>query len=195
MTTHWKDNKILLAGILLPVLMMLIFLLASLLPNYFVAPPQYDVVFMVNGFLPEARVEAKVINNQLQISFSCVQSNCQNGQLTNQRLYLYKVKSNQLVQFPLTPPVIPKDSRSFSTQLNIPPALAQLNLNPNIESPDGYVLNTNYNNAAFIGGFFYSDNPRKLSLNKMGKIVLIPLPLGRYDYSSIQFLGWVLPKT
>ncbi|GEM_PF-7116007 len=186
-----KENSLLLIGIALPILVTLIFGIATFLPKILVKEPQFSFLFVTNyNVYTERSVKFNVIDGKLKVRFSC--ENCQlNFRNTSKpALYLYDSKLKKAREINYTLPVVPVDAKVFSAEINIP-EVTNLKLNTLDESPDGYQFINNRNNFMF-NDLFLNGNDHELVISKNGNIINI-LPGNRNEgYYNFKLIGWII---
>ncbi|MDP5021155.1 MAG: hypothetical protein NWP91_05440 [Rickettsiaceae bacterium] len=96
-----KDNIVLIFGISLPIILVIIFILASTLPKYFVATPQYDFIF--SDSQRNNNYEFVVINQK--IHFRVFPARSHNA--TTQHLYRYVAATGKVQEITFIPPNMP----------------------------------------------------------------------------------------
>jgi len=191
-----KENYVLVVGITLPVILVLLFFLAMVLPNRMAPPPQYDFLFTVDDYQPagppSVSVRYDVYQNALRATLLV---NAQPNYHTVPRLFIYEVASRTVreiaVDLPVAPEDVPKDR-----QLRIE-EVAGLYLDPRLTAPDGYEFrHSQYSGAGgLFTELFVSGGTRyQPSLVRNGATARLNLPTGRYNYYNARFLGWVIPK-
>ena len=196
-----KRNGALALGVGLPLLLVGFFALASWLPTVFVAPPQYDVLFMTN----EGSGQMKYTVENQRLVFTYVG---QNFESRGPKLYRYSPKTGGVQKIDIPIPegleqrefdnklVVSDEERNRITPLPVP-ALESVKVDTNVMSPDGYQFRnvTPRDSGGLIGALFFS--PRynyNLALEKNGNIVTIPNPEATQSYYyPVVFVGWVIP--
>lgn len=183
-STFIKENRVLIAGAVMPLLLVGLLGLAKIIPHYTVAPPLYKALYTSsawNNDLPAIRV---VVNskNQLDIDF-------RKGEKSYSKayVYLYDPKTNTV------------DTTEISlADDNTAPALKKfqtLTLSTQQPAPDGYVW-TDYRpgSGSFATWIFTNgtsrDGPFLVKNNNVIKIGNFPTE----NYISYRFLGWVLAE-
>ncbi|PWY54228.1 hypothetical protein DGG96_18315 [Legionella qingyii] len=196
MSTKWiKSHLTLLAGLSLPILLILVFVIANI-PFFKTAPPRYSLLFSIlDSSSPSfpLRVNLVVKNNRLVAQYSKVQNNSYWGM---KKLYLFDAKTQKVRELPLD---IPSFSNNSNFKEEMVESAKQFKLDTELESPDGYVLYTDNNNfntgllAELFRGSIYGNNG--ICLKKSATCVkLSNLGTGRYvTPNNVQFIGWVKP--
>ncbi len=101
-----KDNIVLVFGISLTVILVIIFILASTLPKYFVAKPQYDFIF--SDSQRNNNYEFVVINQKIHFRFFPERFH----NVAIQHLYRYVAATGKVQEIAFIPPNIPMQKSS-----------------------------------------------------------------------------------
>ncbi len=195
-----RENLVLLAGIALPVLMMVGFLVASSLPQGVNNPPQYDLVFFVDDYgsgggtnIPVA-VKLVVKNGVLVAQYAPVAT--ENSYSAWKKIYRYEAATRTIREIPFG---FPSDLDSITTLREEPVAgLQGARLDTRLQAPDGYELaNDDYRGDGLIGDLFWRSGTGRPRLRNGASSVPLDLAADTqsYIYSNVQFLGWVVPGT
>lgn len=188
-----KENLMLMLGILLPLLLILAFYLAALLPKLLIQPPRYDLLYMTSPY-PHDGLNIKILQGKIQLWIS---PQLRKGALPMPHLFLFEAKTQSSREIPLS---IPKES-SNSVRPNAPellavPELQALNFDTQNTSPDGYTAENptpNYGTLASILVFAHAQ--RNFLITKRGHTVNISDKNPSIkNQKSIKFIGWVLPQ-
>lgn len=206
MTKFIREHFVVVIGATLPLIVILLFGLATVLPGYFVESPKYDLLFMTTNTYDRTGFILDVVDGKLQAQFSCfnnTNTNCLSRE-PGQKLFEYEVKSKQLKEIPLRMPVIPSNSQPFnatpsnSQTFNAPvsiPELANVQIDTSTTAPDGYQFNVTKNNGDNIFNLFGSYNYRnQVTISKNGYNILIPYNPSNYYYYEVKFIGWIIAK-
>lgn len=100
-----RDNVVLIIGISLPVMLVIVFMLASTLPKLFVANPQYDFLFSDSQY---NKVQFVVINQKIHFQIFPERHNTE-----NQRLYCYVAATGKVQEIAFTPLNITSEKSSI----------------------------------------------------------------------------------
>lgn len=192
-----KENLALTAGIALPVLLMLFFVLSTMIPQGVVEPPKYDLVFSVDDYSGSQ-------GNGLGVDFA-VQDNVLKVQYTHKdkdsyymRKRLYYFKSSEKSVREITPG-LPADSDKINGTVSYPVAeTSGKTIDTRLESPDGFTMNydgysrSGLFNDMFGGGYRYRN---QLRLIKGSGSIAVKAPEGTtpFYYNQAHFIGWVTP--
>ncbi|MCW8386087.1 hypothetical protein OQJ18_02005 [Fluoribacter dumoffii] len=195
MSSKWiKSHLTLIAGLSLPLLLILVFVIANL-PFFKTDPPRYNLLFsildsssspfpvQVNFFVKNGRLVAQYSKNQ-------------NNYWGIKKLYLFDAKTQKVRELPLDFSVL-NNNANFKEE--VVQATKQFKLDTSLESPDGYTLYTDNDNlnTGLLSDLFLGSNYRNNSicLKKNSTCIKLPnLGTGRYfNASNVQFIGWVKP--
>lgn len=184
-----RNNPTIAAGILLPLLVALFFVLATVIPRWLVAPPQYDLLFTSNDYRP-APPAIEVRFDVVQNSLRARAYNSVNNYQTVPRLYRFEHATDSVREIPVE---LPADGFDDGTILDIA-ELAGVTVSPASRAPDGYeVTNPGYRRDGLMGLLFGRRHRSGLGIRKDGAVLDIPDYNGRrFYYGNVSFVGWVL---
>ena len=187
---NWlKENLVLAIGLTLPLLLIVLFFLATVLPKSMSTPPQYEMLFTVNKYdyqnKPDYSFDFKVKNNQLMVKPKKIddKNNCCNSA----KLMAYDGKTETVRE-------IAVDSSKFADGAEILlEETKTMTIDTNTTSADGYVLDaSNYNSGGLLGGLFgggYRNSGYRVKKGAVG--YKIPNLQANDYYNQLQFVGWV----
>jgi hypothetical protein len=191
---NWlKENLVLAIGLALPVLLIVLFFVASVLPKSMSTPPQYELLFSTSKYeyqhKPNFHLEFTVKNNQLMVKASKFEDK-NNYNVYSKKLLAYDPKTETMREIAI-------DDSKFSDGAEVVlDETKNMQLDSNHVSPDGYALEgPSYNSSGLLGGLFgggYRNN--QFRLKKGGAGYKIPNVHQNYYYDQMQFLGWVVKK-
>ncbi|STY29768.1 Uncharacterised protein [Legionella wadsworthii] len=195
MSTQWiKSHLTLLAGLSLPILLILVFVVSNI-PFFRTEPPHYSLVFSVlesSYSSYPVQVNLTVKNGKLVAQYSKLQNNYWGIK----KLYFFDAKTQKVHELSLPFPNLNNNS-SFKEEVVL--STKQYTLDTSLESPDGYILYTDNDNlnTGLLSDLFLGSNYRDsgICLKKNSTCVkLSNLGSGRYfNSSNVQFIGWVKP--
>ncbi len=184
-----KQNPTLAAGIGLPVLLIVLFTIASAIPAMFVESPRHDVLFYTQSYSdkPIADVTLSVSGGKLKAQYRK-----QNNQYSNnkQNLYLYSARTGTVKQININPP----DAGTDHWQDFHIAEVSDLKLDTNLTAPDGYTFEAYRSHrggdigSLFLGGSYRTNGPL---LTRDGRSIPLHPKSGDYYGYNAQFLGWV----
>lgn len=198
MTNWFSRHLVLVAGVTLPALLLVGFLLLQSTQKALVDPPAYDflvVAYHYDVIHPgDSRVSFQVQDGKLQGRATPYENhtNGHNDQVAT--LYRYSVSDDSFAEVLWDEPEAIQDLQETLT-FNIP-ELDEFVIDEAVRSPDGYKFEfLPYANRGLIGTLFDMDGGRRndYSLEKDG--VVFPLPRvdsTHYYYGKqIKFVGWL----
>lgn len=186
-----RENAFLAAAIALPIAVVMLFLVATALPRWLVAPPQHDLLIRALGSYDQSRprlsVEFVVRNDRVE---AIVRGMPADTYLQVPRLYLVEHDTGNVREVPFDVPL--------TLGPNDPPVTLSIDLKgrrviADSKSPDGYELRTQSSGSTGIAGdlFGMRSYRHEAALVKSGRVEEISLPVGTSSY-SIAAVGWVL---
>lgn len=196
MSTKWiKSHLTLLAGLSLPTLLILVFIISSV-PFFKTDPPRYDLLFSIldSSSSPfPMQVNLIIKNDRLVAQYSKVQNGSYWG---IKKLYFFDAKTQKVRELPLD---FPSFNNNSNFKEEIVQSTKQFKLDTSLESPDGYILYTDNDNlnTGLLSDLFLGSSYRNsaICLKKNSTCIkLSNLGSGRYfNSSTVQFIGWVKP--
>jgi hypothetical protein len=182
-----KQHFSLVVGLALPVLLVLFFWIATVVPKLWVEPPQHDLIFTTNYYDYSAVVKGKVRfdvkDGSLRAFFL---TGGEQSYRQAPRLYYFNVKTESTRELALD---IPEDLTD-GTAIKIP-EMENHQFSNESRSPDGYSFDNSYRgrHGFFFGGGSYRYHAK---IEKDGRAMKIPIPSGGLSHQNLHFLGWVL---
>lgn len=187
-----KKNPALAAGILLPVILVVLFSIADLLPRFMVKPPAYDLLFSMKSYSAVGEYEYKfsVEDHHLKWQMRRLPGSKGNGGY-NYHVYWYEAASRTVHELPLeTKKSIGKSWVTLPLE-----EVAEWEISPELTAPDGYRLHNDYKRTSDLGLLFFSGSQRSaIHIAKDSRIVSIYPPKRARDINTPEFIGWVLSK-
>ncbi len=185
-----KENFVLVVGVSLPVVVVVLFVVASGLPKKWVAPPRHSFVFTTDDYSHRNRapvtVNFDVHEGRLRAR---VYKSPENHSGYEPKLYLYDHQQQAVRRLTVD---LPKDLEHIEDGAEARVAgTAGWEIDTSHKAPDGYEFRDQYHRRGLVGEIFYSGSRRRQAIVKSGAVYPIPDPDGRY-YSHINFLGWVV---
>ena len=181
-----KENIALVAGISLPVLLVIVFWIATAIPNMTVADPGYDMIYSVDDYdynsALKGRVRLDVEDGKLRAVFH---SDSGQQYRNTPRIFYFDVSSGSTHEMTLD---IPGDLQDG--QLLESPEASLYTLSKKSIAPDGYHFDDSYSSRR--GFLFLGDGYRyRGTIRKDGRAVKIPVH-GEHYRGDLRFIGWVL---
>lgn len=195
-----QENPTIVYGLGLPLLLVVIFLTVSGLPQLLVAKPQYELLYATGTYNYPNVVQITVVEQKVQVIY-------QGAAYGNARprLWRYNPQSGGVQEIAIILPANPVSSGNRSdadpqtpksTVIDIPD-LVGLRIDSSSVAPDGYEFSAadgRYSRNIF-GGLFYSRRyNHEAVLTKSGRSIRLPNSNDRYYSRDTQFVGWVLPQ-
>ncbi|MEO6975109.1 MAG: hypothetical protein ABI144_04420 [Gallionella sp.] len=198
MKAFFRENPTIAFGLGLPLLLVVVFLLASGIPALFVDPPKYDVLYASDYSNANAGIQISVVNKKVQVVYL-------GGSLGYQkpRLWRYSPSTGAVREIAILLPagLTPAGQRSATpgdaakiTTIDVPD-LAGLTVDSSSVAPDGYEFSTGrngYNGDVFTGLFYASRYRNEMVLTKKGRSIRLPSEGNRYYSYNTRFIGWVV---
>ena len=191
MLKYMRQNPMIAAGILLPLVIVVFFILATAIPKFLVEPPAHDFLFTVpdnNSSQPEIEVRFDVVNNRLRVRLFKKKSNYP----AVYKLYLFDHETLDVREIPID---LPNDTESFEDADEIDLAdLANRSISTERRAPDGYEIRPpRSRNGNLMTALFGSNRRNRLSIHKSGAVIDVPHPGNDayYYYYNVNFLGWL----
>lgn len=191
---NWlKENLVLLAGLTLPLLLILLFFVATVIPKALGTPPQYEVLFTSMRYdhqnQPDYFLEFSVKNQQLMVK---AKKNDKNSGYSTKSLFAYDGKTESVREITLD---ISKTVNGTSGEAVVLEETKTWVVDNATISPDGYALDgPNYHSGGLVGGLFGFNDYNAFRLKKGGVGYKVPNGQSNYYYSQPQFVGWVIKK-
>jgi hypothetical protein len=190
---YLRENAFLVAAVALPAVVAGFFILATAVPRWTVADPEYDLVLRVarsyDAAPAKVAVEFSVRNGQVQAT---VQRAPANGYTQPWSLFLFEHETMSVREIPLD---LPTDLGEGESRTLTVDALASRRIDTAVAAPDGYELMMHSSGGGgLVGDIFGMGRYRQtLALVNQGRVVPIVLPTAYQTYSSPAYpLGWVM---
>ena len=186
-----KENLVLVIGLALPLLLIVLFFVATVIPKMVSTPPQYEVLFSVQDYgyqnKPDYTFDFKVKNQQLMVKVK--KTDGKDNYYNSKKLMAYDAKNEVMREITI-------DAGQFTADAEI---LLEETKNMTIDTamvaPDGYLMeNQSYGNNGLIGGLFGGGRNNGYRLKKGNVGYKINTLQNNYYYDQLHFIGWVLKK-
>lgn len=195
-----RENPTIAYGLGLPLLLVVIFLIVSGLPQLLVAKPQYELLYATGYQNYQHIVQITVVEQKVQVIY-------QGAAYGNERprLWRYNPQTGGVQEIAIILPPSPVSSANRSdaasqtpttTVIDVPD-LVGLKIDSSSVAPDGYEFRAADNRYSrnIFGGLFYSRRyNQEAVLTKSGRSIRLPNSNDRYYSRNTQFVGWVLPQ-
>lgn len=195
-----KHNLAIVAAIILPLILVLVFAISTSVVNRTVPDPRYDFLFSTNyyGGANEA-FYYDVVQNRLKISYaypvSIKNGGYQNGNIS--RLWRVHVPAMTVEEITLVPPARGKsDEDGKRVPVDIP-GVTDLHVIGSQPAPDGYSFENSYD---YYSGNLMTElfsgsgrhNRHTCAIVKGGRAVPVKNLTGdSYSYYNTRFIGWI----
>jgi hypothetical protein len=192
-TRFFRENAFLVAAVALPLLVVLLFIGATAIPRWFVAPPAYDLLLKTQGSYEQARAQV-IVGIEVRDGRAAATVERVSGQPTapGPRLFLFEHETQTVREIPLAVPQLAEGNPAVSVPI------AELNNRRVVvgpKAPDGYEFETGYaRSSGIVGELFGMGRRPRMALIKGGRTVPIALPSNEYWY-GVTAVGWVLDET
>jgi len=190
-----KRHGFLIAGVALPILVVVLFVLARTLPRLWVEDPRYGVVYGVrSSYGTRARpvdCDLAVVDGRLRVRWVKLENSSYQDP---PRLYRLQPASGVVEELPLPEP---EDVASLEGTLDLFVAgLEGFRLDRSPRSPDGYEFDESAGGGSGLLSELLVDRSRRARsvIRKGGRVIVLPrTDESGYGYAPVQFLGWLVP--
>lgn len=186
-----KRHAFLLAGVGLPLLLVLTLVVARALPRFLVEDPRYEVVYLVHGTHYDANdrrtLSVTPEDGGLVARWALAEHATY---LMRPRVYRVDVAGDRVVEL-LVPE--PDDLEALGGEQVLPiEGLEDVRLDPRALAPDGYAFSSRYGGGGGLFGelFYGGSRGLRVRLEKDGRRVDVPQLA---EQGSVRFLGWAVP--
>jgi hypothetical protein len=194
-----KRNGPMALGVGLPALLVVFFVLAAWLPKFFIEPPKYDALFLVNYYENGTNtLQYQVLNKHLRFTF--IGENYGSWP----KFYRFSPSTGAMREITIPiPEVLPQVTQDYNNQPKVkritPVPVSdtdELTIDNSTVAPDGYSFRSDSygRSGGLMGEFFFSPRYRyQAALVKNGNSVQIPSMEPNDYYYNARFIGWVIP--
>jgi hypothetical protein len=189
-----RDNAALVAGILLPIIVVILFLLSSWVPRMLVDPPQYDFLYVQDAnYYGSASPWRHQISLDPQGHLVVKAFAAKPDVYTpGARLFHFEHEDGNVREIALP---TPDDTDGAESGIAVEvPEFRNTFIDPSRISPDGYALVDNTRSSRGLFGLFYSGNSRPLAISKNGAVFEAAegneMAMGWY---GARLIGWIVP--
>ncbi len=194
-TGFLKRHGFVVAAVALPIVVVVAFALARLVPRLLVEDPRYDVVYTAaqnyTGTPSRRHCTITSVDGGVRVRWTLSEQDVYGGAL---RVYRMNPASGELREIPV--PEAEGLSAPGDTQDLTLGGLEDVRIDGSPRAPDGYEYELSYpGGGGLFGGLFYrgSRGPRS-TVTKKGRVIVLPRANhGQYGYESVTFLGWAIP--
>jgi hypothetical protein len=187
-----KENFVLALGLTLPVLLVAVFLFASIVPKHFATPPQYKLLLSSHDYSGSRKsdygVDYIVKDGKLFAKLMPKKEN--DYSVYNRYLLIYDGKTDSIKKIDIELP----EAGVYTQNTTIPVSETEgLVLDTSNKAPDGYAYTSGNGGGRgiaseiFGGGYRYNN-----AYIKKGMVSFkLPVTQERYYYNNLEFLGWI----
>ncbi len=187
-----KENSVLVIGLALPILLIVLFFAATVIPKMVSTPPQYEVLFSVQDYgyqnKPDYTIDFNVKNQQLMVKVK--KTDGKDSYYNSKKLMTYDAKNEVMREITI-------DANQFSDGAEILLAETKnMTIDTAMVAPDGYVMESQrYGNNGLVGGLFGGGGHNSGYRLKKGSVgYKINTLQNNYYYDQLHFIGWVIKK-
>ncbi len=190
-----KENLVLVVGLTLPILLILLFFVATVIPKSMGVPPQYEMLFTTVKYeyqnQPDYVLDFMVKNKQLMVKAK--KNNEKDRNYNSKKLMAYDGKTETVREISLDVAKIGEAAINSEIVLE---ETKNMTIDTAAVSPDRYVLEgPNYGGSGLLGGLFgggYRNSGYRLKKGSIG--YKVPNAQQDYYYNQVQFVGWIAKK-
>ena len=191
-----KENLVLVVGLTLPLLLIVLFFVATVIPKAFGMPPQYEMLFTTTRYEYQDPTEYSldfVVKDQKLIVKAHKNNNKDQRGYNSKLLMAYDGKTETVREINVD---LAKAANAAGANEAVLEETGSWTIDSSRVSPDGYTLDgPNYRDGGLVGGIFgggYQNNGMRLKKGSVG--YKIPDTQGIYYYNQMHFIGWVIKK-
>lgn len=189
-----KEHWFLIAGIALPVLVVVFFLAARELPRWWVDPPRFDVLFKAIDYSSPRTgglaMDLRIRDGAVEVVWT---AQAKDAYLTLPRLYRWHASDGSLEEIELpSPPHLEPDEKSRATFVA---GLEGMRVDTRNPAPDGYEFRSDSGGGSglFSGLVYHRYREPRLILSRRGRVVALPDAKVNQYGTGATFLGWLVP--
>ncbi len=190
-----RENATLAVGIVLPILVVVFFLLATYIPRLLVDPPQYDFLFVqANDYRAQpSRWRYEIdIDSQRKLRVRAFLTEPDTRNYYRPRLFLYEHLDGNVREISLPSPEMAETTPGAEAGI----VLEILEFSDQVidsrqVAPDGYELVKPRSSSGNFLGLFYRGSRRGLAIGKNGAVVAVPFG-DDVNYYGARLLGWIV---
>ena len=190
-----KENFVLIIGLTLPVMLVVLFFVASVVPKYMSAPPQYEMLFSTSRYdhqnPPLYNVNFVVRDGVLKARVSKIDPKINNFNAKKLMTYDGKTESVKEIFFD----TVKIGDVADGTEI-ILDETKDMTIDPSNKAPDGYEFDRpSYNSGGLVTELFSGGRHARGYRIKKGSVgYKLPNTSRDYYYDDVQFIGWVVRK-
>lgn len=190
---NWiKQNLVLVIGLTLPLLLILVFILATVIPKTMATPPQYEMLFTTMKYeyenSPDYLLDFNVKNKQLWLKVK--KNEAKDKNFNAKKLMAYDGKTETTREIVIDTSKLVDGSEMVLTETK------NMVIDTANTSPDGFALEgPNYAGNGLVGGLFgssYRSSGYRIKKDNFG--YKLPNSVPENYYADLKFIGWVIKK-
>ncbi|HNQ91730.1 MAG TPA: hypothetical protein PKI93_02250 [Alphaproteobacteria bacterium] len=183
-----KENRVLVAGFTLPLLLVGLLAYAKTIPDRTIPDPQYKAAYMTQGWSGQGQIKTDIDNNgRLTVSYKKHDTPTPETDLPKARIFIYDpaTQTNEEIEIKLT-------EADGTVTVDALPELDKLTLSSKTTAPDDYLFEPyHYRNHSLVTDIFISNRSYNTPvLTKKSRIIRLPAPSIYYS-GNIEFVGWI----
>lgn len=188
-----KENLVLVLGLTLPLLLIVLFFFAAILPKWLGEPPQYEMLFArthyQSGDDPQHILRFSVEGEQVMVVSKIKVDKNGHARDRTQKLFAYDGKSERVREIAVD------DSALVEGVVVAVAGISNMVVDASTTSPDGYVLDKGrYGGRGLVNGLFGGSSRSHYRLVKGNISYKLPRDERSYYYNQLIFLGWVVKE-
>lgn len=192
MRTFLRDNLMIVVSIALPLLVVVFFALASVLPGLYSTPPAFDLLISLQdrSSAKTSPVKISLVVKDQKLT-ALVGKSDNPGYEYNPRLFRYDHLTGEVVEVGIP---LPENIAELTGGSEIPiPGFAELRISDALRAPDGYEFRGRRRGGGIMTELFGgSRNRTDVTIAKNGAIIRVRLPSSDYWYNDVRLVGWVI---
>jgi hypothetical protein len=187
-----KESLVLVIGLALPVLLIVLFFAATVIPKMYSTPPQYEVLFSVVDYNYQNKldyiIDFKVKNQQLMVKVKKTAG--KDNYYNSKKLMAYDPKTELMREITIDASQFANDAEILLEETK------SMIIDTAMIAPDGYVMeNQRYGNNGLVSGLFGGGGRSSgYRLKKGSAGYKINTLQNNYYYDQLHFIGWVIKK-
>lgn len=192
MKTFLRENMMIVVSIALPLLVVIFFALASVIPEMYATQPEYDLLLTHQGRTTAKTSPVEIILTVKDGQLKAVVKKIEGTRYANNpRLFRYDHLTGEVVEVSIQ---IPENIAELAEGSDIPiPELAGRKISEALRAPDGYEFREGRRRGGLMMELFGGSRHRTdVSIAKDGAVIRVRLPESDYWYNSVRLVGWVI---
>jgi len=192
MKNFLRENLMIVVSITLPLLVVIFFALASVLPGLYSTPPAFDLLLSLQdrSTAKTSPVKFSLVVKDEKLRALVVKSD-DPGYENNPRLFRYDHLTGEVVEVGIP---LPENIAGLieGSEILIP-GFEQLRIRDALRAPDGYEFRGRRRGGGMMTELFGgSRNRADVSIAKNGAIIRVRLPASDYWYNDVRLIGWII---